>query len=85
MAKGPKLKTHKGAKKRFNFTATGKVRRAKGMKSHFRRRKSPACFVRSIACTRLTNRMLKSCEAAASVRVGIQPDAAGPRGSRGGT
>ena len=40
MAKGPKLKTHKGAKKRFDFTATGKVRMAKGMKSHFRRRKA---------------------------------------------
>ena len=41
MAKGPKLKTHKGAKKRFDFTATGKARMAKGMKSHFRRRKAP--------------------------------------------
>lgn len=40
MSKGPKLKTHKGAKKRFDFTATGKARRAKGMKSHFRRRKA---------------------------------------------
>jgi large subunit ribosomal protein L35 len=40
VAKGPKLKTHKGAKKRFDFTATGKVRMAKGMKSHFRRRKA---------------------------------------------
>ncbi len=36
----PKLKTHKGAKKRFQFTATGKILRTKGMKSHFRRRKS---------------------------------------------
>jgi large subunit ribosomal protein L35 len=36
-----KLKTHKGAKKRFKFTATGKLMRAKGMKSHFRRRKAP--------------------------------------------
>ncbi len=35
-----KLKTHKGAKRRFTFTATGKIRSAKGMKSHFRRRKS---------------------------------------------
>jgi large subunit ribosomal protein L35 len=40
VAKGPKLKTHKGAKKRFDFTGTGKVRMAKGMKSHFRRRKA---------------------------------------------
>lgn len=36
-----KLKTHKGAKKRFKVTATGKLMRAKGMKSHFRRRKAP--------------------------------------------
>jgi large subunit ribosomal protein L35 len=36
-----KLKTHKGAKKRFKITATGKLMRAKGMKSHFRRRKAP--------------------------------------------
>ena len=37
----PKMKTHKGAKKRFKITATGKILRAKGMKSHFRRRKAP--------------------------------------------
>jgi large subunit ribosomal protein L35 len=36
-----KLKTHKGAKRRFKITATGKVMRMKGMKSHFRRRKAP--------------------------------------------
>ena len=36
-----KLKTHKGAKRRFKITATGKLMRAKGMKSHFRRRKAP--------------------------------------------
>lgn len=36
-----KLKTHKGAKRRFKITATGKIMRAKGMKSHFRRRKAP--------------------------------------------
>ncbi len=35
-----KLKTHKGAKRRFTFTATGQIRSAKGMKSHFRRRKA---------------------------------------------
>ena len=39
--KKQKLKTHKGAKKRFKITATGKILRAKGMKSHFRRRKAP--------------------------------------------
>lgn len=42
MAKGPKMKTHKGAAKRFDVTGTGLIRRAKGMKSHFRRRKSPS-------------------------------------------
>ena len=30
----PKLKTHSGAKKRFNLTNTGKVNRAKAFKSH---------------------------------------------------
>jgi large subunit ribosomal protein L35 len=35
------MKTHKGAKKRFKITATGKVMRTKGMKSHNRRKKSP--------------------------------------------
>ena len=38
--KKQKLKTHKGAKRRFKVTATGKIMRTKGMKSHFRRRKS---------------------------------------------
>ena len=36
----PKLKTHKGAKKRFHFTGGGKIMRVKQGKSHFRRRKS---------------------------------------------
>lgn len=36
----PKLKTHKGAAKRFHITGTGKILRAKGMKSHLRRNKS---------------------------------------------
>jgi large subunit ribosomal protein L35 len=35
----PKMKTHKGAQKRFKITATGKVMRMKGQKSHLRRRK----------------------------------------------
>ncbi len=37
----PKLKTHKGAKRRFKITATGKIMRTKGMKSHNRRKKAP--------------------------------------------
>jgi large subunit ribosomal protein L35 len=40
MPNGPKMKTHKGAKKRFDMTGTGQLRHAKGMKSHFRRRKA---------------------------------------------
>ena len=30
----PKLKTHSGAKKRFNLTKTGKVKRSHAYKSH---------------------------------------------------
>ena len=37
----PKMKTNKGAARRFKITGTGKIMRTKGMKSHFRRRKSP--------------------------------------------
>ena len=36
----PKMKTHKGAKKRFHISGTGKVLRTKGPKGHFRRRKA---------------------------------------------
>ena len=36
----PKLKTHKGAKRRFHITGTGKVMRRKGNISHLRRRKA---------------------------------------------
>lgn len=35
----PKLKTHKGAKRRFQITGTGKVMRRKGNISHLRRNK----------------------------------------------
>lgn len=30
----PKIKTHSGAKKRFNLTQSGKIKRAKAYKSH---------------------------------------------------
>lgn len=30
----PKIKSHRGAAKRFKFTGTGKIMRAKGYKSH---------------------------------------------------
>ena len=36
----PKLKTHKGAKRRFHVTGTGKIMRIKGGKSHLRRKKA---------------------------------------------
>jgi large subunit ribosomal protein L35 len=36
----PKIKTHSGAKRRFEVSAGGKVLRIKGPKSHLRRRKS---------------------------------------------
>ncbi|HEY55177.1 MAG TPA: 50S ribosomal protein L35 [Dehalococcoidia bacterium] len=35
----PKIKTHKGASRRFHITGSGKVMRVKGGKSHLRRRK----------------------------------------------
>jgi large subunit ribosomal protein L35 len=35
----PKLKTHKGAKRRFHITGSGKIMRAKVGKSHLRRKK----------------------------------------------
>ncbi|MEW6143025.1 MAG: 50S ribosomal protein L35 [Chloroflexota bacterium] len=35
----PKIKTHKGAQKRFHVTGSGKIMRTKGGKSHLRRRK----------------------------------------------
>jgi large subunit ribosomal protein L35 len=36
----PKMKTHKGAKKRFTVTASGKVRRLRAFKSHILTKKS---------------------------------------------
>ena len=36
----PKMKTHKGAKKRFSVTGTGKVRRLKAFKSHILTKKT---------------------------------------------
>ena len=36
----PKLKTHSGAKKRFNLTKTGKVKRAHAYKSHILNKKT---------------------------------------------
>lgn len=36
----PKMKTHRGAAKRFSLTKTGKVKRAKAYKSHILNKKS---------------------------------------------
>ena len=36
----PKLKTHKGAQKRFRFTSSGKIKRMKANKSHILTKKS---------------------------------------------
>lgn len=36
----PKLKTHRGASKRFHITGRGKLLRLKGARSHLRRRKT---------------------------------------------
>jgi len=37
----PKMKTHRGAAKRFKITGTGKLKRAKAFKSHILTKKSP--------------------------------------------
>jgi large subunit ribosomal protein L35 len=37
----PKMKTHRGAAKRFNKTASGKVKRSKAYASHLLAGKSP--------------------------------------------
>jgi len=45
----PKLKTHRGAAKRFKVTGTGKIKRHKGFKSHLltgKPAKRPAACVR---------------------------------------
>jgi large subunit ribosomal protein L35 len=36
----PKMKTHKGAKKRFSVTGKGKIRRLKAFKSHILTKKT---------------------------------------------
>ena len=36
----PKIKTHKGAQRRFHITGSGKIMHVKGGKSHLRRRKT---------------------------------------------
>jgi large subunit ribosomal protein L35 len=36
----PKMKSHRGAKKRFSVTASGKVKRSKAFKSHILTKKT---------------------------------------------
>jgi len=52
-----KIKTHSGAKKRFKFTATGKVLRAHANKSHILTKKSRKRkrFLRTISTLDKTN------------------------------
>ncbi len=38
----PKMKTHRGAAKRFKVTGTGKVMRRKAFKNHILEKKAPA-------------------------------------------
>ncbi|MEM7092486.1 MAG: 50S ribosomal protein L35 [Actinomycetota bacterium] len=37
----PKMKTHKGAKKRFSQTGTGKIKRRQANKNHILEKKAP--------------------------------------------
>ena len=39
---GNKMKTHKGAKKRFKLTGTGKIKRKQANRVHIREKKSSA-------------------------------------------
>ena len=53
----PKLKTHSGAKKRFNLTKNGKVKRAHAFKSHILTKKDTKRTrrLRSTAYSDVTN------------------------------
>jgi large subunit ribosomal protein L35 len=58
----PKLKTHKGAKRRFRVTGTGKLVRMKGHRSHLRRKKSARAkrlFAKKLEVSKSDVRMLK--------------------------
>lgn len=37
----PKLKTHTGAKKRFKFSKSGKIKRSRALSNHILTKKSP--------------------------------------------
>ena len=58
----PKLKTHKGAKRRFRITGTGKLVRMKGHRSHLRRKKTARAkrlFAKKIEASPSDVKMLK--------------------------
>lgn len=55
----PKLKTHSGAKKRFNLTKSGKVKRAHAFKSHILTKKTPSVAVVCAALPMLTAPMMR--------------------------
>jgi large subunit ribosomal protein L35 len=64
----PKMKSHRGAKKRFSVTASGKIRRLKANKSHIltkkdakrKRRLRRATFVTTNGETRVLKRLLQA-------------------------
>jgi len=64
----PKMKTHKGAKKRFSVTGTGKIRRLKANKSHILTKKDAkrkrhlrrAAIVKTNGETRVLKRLLQA-------------------------
>ena len=52
----PKLKTHSGAKKRFNLTKSGKVKRAHAFKSHILTKKDTVACAPALMPTAPTRR-----------------------------
>ena len=52
----PKMKSHKGARKRFKITGTGKVKRMKAFKSHILTKKTSKRKRRLRQATVITNR-----------------------------
>lgn len=64
----PKMKTHKGARKRFSITGKGKVRRLKAFKSHIltkkdskrKRRLRRAAYVTTVGEAKRVKRLLQA-------------------------
>jgi large subunit ribosomal protein L35 len=64
----PKMKTHRGASKRFSVTGTGKVRRSKAYKSHIltkktskrKRRLRQAGLVSTVGDTKRVKRLIQA-------------------------